>query len=56
MKLTKTHNRILGGLLFTLAIIIAFLYEGLWVNFSAGLLAGSGIVLLIKGRLRPEKN
>ena len=56
MKLTKTHNRIFGALLLSLAILIAYSYKGMWVNFSAGLLAGAGIVLLIKGRLRPEKN
>jgi len=55
MKLSKPFNRILGALLLALAVGIAYYNDGLWVNFSSGLLAGAGVLLLIKGKLRPER-
>jgi len=56
MKLSSTQNRILGAFLFLAAILFAYFSEGLLVNFFAGLLSGAGVLLMIKGSLRPGKN
>ncbi|WP_300435275.1 hypothetical protein [Christiangramia sp.] len=56
MKLTITHYRGIEALLLLSAILFAYFSEGMWVNFFAGLFSGAGVLLMIKGSLKPGKN